>query len=180
MRKTATSRKSTRGGRTKDARWRGRPLQSESASPLRFVTSDKARVEYAPWGKHSWLSDPKLTGTAGLALVRVTMPSGTGHQFHTHPELEEIIYVIDGVAEQWVDREKCRLKAGEIAFIPKGVVHATHNSTKRPLTFLAILSPATSKGPFIIDCYNEEPWRSLRTPIMYCAVDPRTGKPVAR
>jgi quercetin dioxygenase-like cupin family protein len=144
------------------------------------VTADTARVQHAPWGKHSWLSEPELTGAADLALVRVTMPPGTGHQFHTHPELEEIIYVVDGIAEQWVDREKRRLKAGEVAFIPKGVVHATYNPTKRPLTFLAILSPAASKGPALIDCHHEEPWRSLRRPILYREIDPRTGKPIAK
>ena len=144
---------------------------------LRFVTSEKARVEFAPWGKHWWLSQPDVTGTGLLTLVRVTMRPGAGHQFHYHPELEEIIYVVDGVAEQWVDREKRSLKAGEIAFIPKNVVHAIHNPTKKPMTFLAILSPAESKGPFLVDCYEDEPWRSLRKPFVYAEVDPRTGRP---
>jgi quercetin dioxygenase-like cupin family protein len=143
---------------------------------LRFVPAAKARVEFAPWGKHWWLSTPDLTGAGLLTLVRVTMRPGAGHQFHYHPELEEIIYIVDGVAEQWVDREKRRLGAGEIAFIPKNVVHAIHNPTRKPMTFLAILSPAASKGPFLIDCYEDEPWRSLRTPFAYARVDPRTGR----
>ena len=172
MRKTTTRR------RTGTTRARGRAHNAVGLPPFTFVTSGNARLQYAPWGKHAWLSEPALTGAADLALVRVTMPPGTGHQFHTHPELEEIIYVVDGIAEQWVDQERRRLKAGEAAFIPKGVVHATYNSTKRPLTFLAILSPAASKGPALIDCHTEEPWRSLRTPIAYDAVDPYTGKPL--
>jgi quercetin dioxygenase-like cupin family protein len=135
-----------------------------AAKPRRFVTSSTARIEHAPWGKHWWLSEPELTGTALLTLVRVTMRSGTGHRFHYHPAREEIIYVVEGVAEQWVDREKQRLKAGECAFIPRGVVHAIYNSSKKPMTFLAILSPATAPGPFLVDCYDDEPWRSLRGP----------------
>jgi quercetin dioxygenase-like cupin family protein len=146
----------------------------------RFVTSGLARVHYAPWGKHSWLSEPALTDTTSLTLIRVSMPPGTGHQFHVHPELDEIIYVVDGVAEQWVDRDSRRLRKGEIAYIPKGVVHATYNRTRRPLTFLAILSPAASTGPAVIDCSNEEPWRTLRPPIVYRDVDPRTGRPASR
>jgi quercetin dioxygenase-like cupin family protein len=130
--------------------------------PLRFVTSTTARVELAPWGKHWWLSEPALTGTSLLTLVRVTMRPGTGHRFHFHPTREEIIYVVEGVAEQWVGEEQRRLKAGECAFIPKKVVHAIFNSSKKPMTFLAILSPAKAKGPFLVDCYDEEPWRSLR------------------
>lgn len=130
--------------------------------PLRFVTASKAQIERAPWGTHWWLSRPGLTDTRQLTLVRVTMRPGTGHQFHYHPAREEIIYIVDGVAEQWVDRDKQKLKAGECAFIPAGVVHAIHNVSKKPMTFLAILSPAEAEGPFLVDCYDEEPWRSLR------------------
>jgi quercetin dioxygenase-like cupin family protein len=133
--------------------------------PLRFITSRNAQIETAPWGTHWWLSRPGFTDTAQLTLVRVRMRPGTGHRFHYHPAREEIIYVVDGVAEQWVDREKRTLRAGECAFIPAKVVHAIHNASKKPVTFLAILSPAEADGPFLVDCYDEEPWRSLRPPV---------------
>ena len=133
-------------------------------APLRFVTTDKAQIEVAPWGRHWWLSRPGLTDTEHLTLVRVRMRPGTGHQFHYHPGREEIIYIVEGVAEQWVDREKRMLRTGECAFIPMNVVHAIYNVSKKPMTFLAILSPAEAEGPFLVDCYEEEPWRSLRKP----------------
>ena len=134
------------------------------AAGLRFVTARTAEIERAPWGTHWWLSKPGLTDTRQLTLVRVSMKPGTGHQFHVHPAREEIIYIVEGAAEQWVDREKRTLKAGECAFIPQGVVHAIHNTSSQPMTFLAILSPAEAEGPFLIDCYDQEPWRSLRAP----------------
>ena len=137
-------------------------MKSRGSKPLRFVTKSRAQIERAPWGKHWWLSRPGLTDTKQLTLVRVTMRPGTGHQFHYHPAREEIIYVVEGVAEQWVDREKRTLKADECAFIPAKVVHAIHNVSKAPMTFLAILSPAVAKGPFLVDCFDDEPWRSLR------------------
>jgi quercetin dioxygenase-like cupin family protein len=141
--------------------------RKKTKTGTRFVTPTNARIELAPWGKHWWLSEPGLTGAKLLTVVRVTMRPGTGHQFHYHPTREEIIYVLDGVAEQWVDREKRQLRAGEVAFIPSRVVHAIHNTSKRPLSFLAILSPAAAKGPFLVDCYDEEPWRSLRAPVTF-------------
>jgi quercetin dioxygenase-like cupin family protein len=154
-------------------------LSRDAVKALRFVTSANARIEFAPWGKHWWLSQPGFTNTTQLTLVRVRMKPGAGHQFHYHPAREEIIYIVDGVAEQWVDRETRRLKAGEIAFIPKNVVHAIHNPSARPMTFLAILSPAVAKGPFLVDCYTDEPWRSLRKPVAYEEVDPATGRKLA-
>ena len=75
----------------KTTRWRGRPSgrPATGKSELSFVTATTARIHHAPWGKHTWLSEPALTGTASLTVVRVDMPPGKGHQFHSHPELDE-------------------------------------------------------------------------------------------
>jgi quercetin dioxygenase-like cupin family protein len=95
------------------------------------------------------------------------MPPGRAHQFHRHPELEEIIYVISGTAEQWVDREQRLLRAGDSAHVPKNVVHGTYNAGADELVFLAILSPAEYSGPALVDVHREEPWRSLKAPLVF-------------
>jgi quercetin dioxygenase-like cupin family protein len=76
--------------------------------------------------------------------------------------MEEIIYVLEGTAEQWVEREKRLLQPGEVAHIPKNVVHGTYNLGRDTLRVLAILSPAKIQGPALVDVSQEEPWRSLR------------------
>lgn len=130
--------------------------------PRRFVTSGDVEVEELPWGPHEWLCRPGLTDARNLLLVRVRMPPGKGHAFHRHPGMEEIIYVVSGRAEQWVDRESGELGPGDVAHIPKDVVHGTYNTGDETLVFLAILSPATYDGPALVDVAGEEPWRSLR------------------
>jgi quercetin dioxygenase-like cupin family protein len=136
-------------------------------SELRFVTAGELQVEELPWGPHEWLCRPGLTAAEGLLLVRVRMPPGEAHQFHRHPAMEEIIYVISGTAEQWVDRESRLLRAGEAAHIPRDVVHGTYNAGADTLVFLAILSPAKFEGPALVDMAQEEPWRSLKQPVVY-------------
>lgn len=136
-------------------------------TPLRFVTQSDAEVEEQPWGPHEWLCRPGLTETEDLLLVRVHIPPGEAHQFHHHPAMEEIMYVLSGEAEQWVQEEKRRLGPGEIAHIPRGVVHGVYNEGAEPLVFLAVLSPATAEGPDTVDVSHEAPWRTLKTPIDY-------------
>lgn len=131
---------------------------------LRFVTGDEIEVETLPWGPHEWLCRPGLTEAEKLLLVRVRMPPGTGHAFHRHPAMEEIIFVISGTAEQWVDRASRTLGPGDVAHIPTDVVHGTYNAGDETLVFLAILSPARFEGPALVDMAGEEPWRSLRSP----------------
>ncbi len=131
---------------------------------LRFVTSAEAEVEVLAWGPHEWLARAGLTASQQLQLVRVTMPPGKAHRFHRHPALEEILYVLEGRAEQWVGREKRVLGPGEIAHVPTNEVHGTYNVFDRPLSFLAVLSPAVFEGPALVDVSREEPWRSLKDP----------------
>lgn len=134
---------------------------------LRFVAAGEMEVEPSPWGPHEWLSRPGLTAAENLLLVRVRMPPGRAHQFHRHPEAEEIIYVIEGTAEQWVGEESRRMVAGESAHIPRDVVHGTYNAGDDTLVFLAILSPAKFQGPALVDVSQEEPWRSLKAPVTW-------------
>lgn len=130
--------------------------------PTRFVTAENMIVEPSDWGPHDWLCRPGLVEAEKLLLVRVHIPPGKGHAFHKHPEMEEIIYVLSGACEQWVDKEKRLLKPGESAHIPMGMVHGSYNAGMEDLTLLAILSPAKIKGPALVDVSQEEPWKSMR------------------
>lgn len=134
---------------------------SESVA-RRFVTAHDVEVEHLPWGAHEWLCRPGLTDARDLLLVRVRMPPGTGHAFHRHPAMEEIIYVVSGTGEQWVDADRRLLTAGDIAHIPRDVVHGTWNAGNDTLVFLAILSPAIFEGPALVDVSFEAPWSTLR------------------
>lgn len=129
---------------------------------LRFIAKGDMQVEELPWGPHEWISRQGLTQAERLMLVRVMMPPGQGHAFHRHPALEEIIYVISGKAEQWVDRDMRILGPGDAAHIPMDVVHGTYNAGEDDLVFLAMLSPAIFDGPALVDVSWEEPWVSLR------------------
>lgn len=127
-----------------------------------FITEADAIKEDFKGRTNYWMCRPEICPTEDLQICRAVIPPGEGHNFHTHPELEESIYVLEGEIEQWILREKQTLKAGELAHIPKGVVHATFNVSDQDALILAILSPAASKGPFMVDVSEKEPWNTIR------------------
>lgn len=131
--------------------------------PRRFVTAAEMEVEESAWGPNEWLCRPGLTDAESLMLVRVRIPAGKGHAFHRHPSMEEIIYIIEGVAEQWVGKASRRLGPGESAHIPRNVVHGTWNAGDETLVLLAILSPAKFEGPALVDVSSDPPWATLRS-----------------
>ncbi|MDR8390194.1 cupin domain-containing protein [Aliifodinibius sp. S!AR15-10] len=128
-----------------------------------FLTKETVPTENLPRGIHHWLSSPETTGSDQLLTVRVEVEAGNGHPFHHHPNMDEIIYVLSGKAEQWLEEESKILEKDEAVFIPKKMVHATFNAGDEPLVFLAILSPAKDlEGSGMVDVSDEEPWCKLR------------------
>lgn len=107
------------------------------------------------------MSKPEIVGAKDILLVRATFQTGQAHKFHTYPGREEIIYVLEGCADQWVGAEKRRLGPGEMAHIPKNMPHATLNPGPAVLKFLAILSPVEAAGEFAVDVFEQEPWKSI-------------------
>jgi quercetin dioxygenase-like cupin family protein len=129
--------------------------------PSHFVTNENVQHGDMPWCHVEWMSNPEIVGAKDILLVRASFEPGKAHRFHVHPEREEVIYVLEGEAEQWVGAEKKMLKPGEMAHIPKDTAHATYNKGIGQLKFLAILSPVEAAGEFSIDVSEQEPWRTL-------------------
>ena len=68
-------------------------------------------------------------GVPGREVVQVLVEFAPGVSFprHAHPG-EEIVYVTEGVLEYQLDgKPPVTLKAGEVLFIPDGIVHAVRN-----------------------------------------------------
>lgn len=142
--------------------------QTSPSFTRRFVQSADVTPETNPWTVIEWMCHPRLVAADKLLLVRAYMEPGRCHPFHKHPNREEIIYIIEGQAEQWVGNEHRILKAGEMAHIPMNTVHGTYNPHPHRLVFLAILSPADAPGPDPVDVSTEAPWNAIRNGFPPC------------
>jgi quercetin dioxygenase-like cupin family protein len=129
----------------------------------KFISSMHVKREEAEWGSLAWFSSPAVSNARNLVVIEVTLNPAGAHSFHKHPKQEEVIYVIEGEIEEWVDREKRTLLVGDSAFIPADVVHATFNVGDQRARLLAILGPCIGpEGYELIDVANQEPWVSLK------------------
>lgn len=127
-----------------------------------FVPAAAAEREKLDWGVLGWLSRPAI-GAKDLVVIEVDLLPGRGHNFHKHPDQEEVIYVIAGEIEQWLDKENQTLKPGDSVFIGAGVVHASFNVSADNARLLAILGPCMGEGGYeVVEVADEEPWSSLR------------------
>ena len=128
----------------------------------RIVKFSEAEVEQLPGKTHFWQCKPGMVQDTNLMFVRAQLPPGEAHKFHYHPQMEEILYILSGTAEQWIMGEKRIMGPGDSIYLPVGMVHATYNTSNEVLDFLAILSPAKEANPATIEVSQLEPWRSLK------------------
>jgi len=128
-----------------------------------FVHGEDVEHESADWGGLSWISRPPSTGAQQLTVIDVTLNPGHGHDFHKHPDQEEVIVVQAGKIEQWLEQEKTTLGPGEAVFISAGTVHASFNTADEPARMTVALAPCVGEGGYeLVDVSAEQPWRSVR------------------
>ena len=128
-----------------------------------FVLADEARTEELDWGTLRWICTPDTVGAEKITITQVWLKPGLGHDFHKHPDQEELITVLEGEVEQWLESEKRTLHPGDSIFIPAGVVHASFNSGSGKARMHVVLGPASARR-----ATRSSTWRA-RSPGAACA-----------
>lgn len=129
----------------------------------KFVLQAETPRDAPEWGTLAWLSNPPSTGSRHLTVVDVAQAPGEGHNFHRHPRQEEVIFVVSGKVEQWIEREKRILAPGDAVYVDTGSVHAFFNVGDSDAKLLAILGPCIGDIGYEIEEVAEiPPCNSLR------------------
>ncbi len=128
----------------------------------KFVKKEDLLYEKVHGREHYWHYHPDTYDRPDSFMVTVVVKVGDGHDFHEHPDMHEILYVVKGQAEQWIENEVQLLEAGDSVYIEAGVVHATFNGGQGDLEFLAVLSPREGWMEGTVDRSQEQPYSDYR------------------
>lgn len=88
----------------------------------------------AGWGTLSWLVGAREMPGAEQTLGVVTIHPGRRNPLHSHPNCEELLYVISGTCDHLLGDEIIPLKPGSVVRIPRGVKHWAQCTSTEPLT----------------------------------------------
>jgi quercetin dioxygenase-like cupin family protein len=128
-----------------------------------FLLHDELERDTPYWGSMAWISRPSTSGASDLMVAEVEFAPGGYHNFHFHPGQEEVLHVLAGEVEQWVDREMKLLGPGDSAFVGRDVVHASFNVASGPSRILVVVGPCVPPDGYVaVEVADAEPWRSLR------------------
>src|SRR3990172_8282194 len=102
--------------------------------PVKVFGPNDVRPLQLPGRELRRLAAPENAGTTLLLLNDMRVPPKVQVlPCHAHVKSEELIYVIDGVAEVWVDGETAVVRSGEVALFPVGSKHMVRNLQVTPL-----------------------------------------------
>ena len=110
-----------------------------------FIEPADVETQVFDWGRLSWLSEPRVTGTDRFSAGLVVLNPGMGHVRHNHPGVEEILYVVEGKGIQMVEVDgrpiEQEVTPGVLVHIPPDIYHSTVNTGDGPMNLIAIYSP---------------------------------------
>ena len=85
---------------------------------------------------------PRQATAARQSLAEAHLAVGAATQAHSHPNTEEIYYILSGQGRMAVENEQREVGAGDAICILAGQRHQIQNAGKCPLIFLCCCVPA--------------------------------------
>ncbi|MEP1352415.1 MAG: cupin domain-containing protein [Tateyamaria sp.] len=83
-----------------------------------------------------------------MSIVDSSVPDGVGPPRHVHKAEDEIIIILDGRCELWLDGACFECGPGETAFIPRGTEHTFRVIGGAPCRQIVVLTPGGFEGFF--------------------------------
>ena len=128
-----------------------------------FVMKADVEMTDFDWGSAGMRLTKDATGCDSIVVMDVTLTPGGGHNFHKHPNQDEMIIVKSGTVVQWIGETHEELHAGDSVYLDKDVVHASFNEGNGEAELQVILAPSVGEGSYeLVDVSGDAPWSTLR------------------
>jgi len=99
-----------------------------------------APTEEFPWGAIRWMSGSAFDASAEMTFGEVWIEPGESNPVHSHPNCEEILYIVSGSCEHSVDGDWAAMEQGDAIRVPRGVPHNAINKGDEPVHMIVCYS----------------------------------------
>ncbi len=101
-----------------------------------------------------WVITDSTVGSKQMSIaIMHCFPEAIVKPLHAHRNIEEVIYIIEGQGQAWIDGEVVDFAKGDSVFFPANSRHQVKNTGKDMLITASIFSAITSSKDYIL--YNE-------------------------
>ena len=116
-----------------------------------FVTGEAEQETYLIGPRRApvtFMVDKKNKGVGAISFCREEMIPGDGIPIHKHLNEEEVIYIQYGTGLFTLGEKEYEVKAGSVAYVPKGVWHGLRNTGTADLRMLFSFTPSGFENYF--------------------------------
>jgi oxalate decarboxylase/phosphoglucose isomerase-like protein (cupin superfamily) len=129
----------------------------------RFFARGELAWETPYWGRMAWIARPDVTGSRDIVVGEVEFAPGSYHHFHYHPGQEEVLYVLDGRVEQWLDSEhRSSGRASRCSSVGTSCTRPSTSTKVRPRIVVVVGPCVGAEGYVAVEAADREPWSGLR------------------
>ena len=128
--------------------------------PVPIISGKDVPVQQSPGRNLQGLATAETLGAQLLSMCHLECPPGaTVRPVHSHRDTEELMYILEGQGEAWVDGETAPFRAGDVVLLPANALHMVRNTGATPLVTVCVFAPPTSTAAYILSD-REDPWAS--------------------
>ncbi|MCL2068416.1 MAG: cupin domain-containing protein [Oscillospiraceae bacterium] len=99
----------------------------------------------------SWIVTEETIGAKQMSIaVMHCHPNAIVKPLHSHKDIEEVIYILEGQGQSWIDGELVDFKKGDAVFFPANSKHQVRNTSGETLVTLSIFARPTSPDQYVI------------------------------
>jgi quercetin dioxygenase-like cupin family protein len=97
-------------------------------------------------GRHlRWLVNSDLLGAKHLSMCVIRVePGETVRPAHSHPNGEEVIYIVKGSGRVMIEGEVGPVQEGSAVLFPQGAIHMLQNTGSEEMKVACFFAPATN------------------------------------
>ena len=110
------------------------------------VHSDQPREEWRP-GVETRMHVSASNGATQLCIFEQWVAPGAGAPTHSH-KVEEVLTVISGEADMWIDEQHVVVSGGQSLIVPTGCRHGFRNVGSATLHLQAVLAAPILEATF--------------------------------
>lgn len=108
-----------------------------------------------PGRELQWLIDASAGGADQLSVAIMTCPPhSVVRPVHSHKDVEEIILILEGQGEAWVDGEVAPFKRGDAVLFPANSKHQVRNTGDTNVVTASIFATAKPQDCYVL--YDED------------------------
>lgn len=107
-----------------------------------IVNENEVEAKELPGRSLRWLYTPEMNQAKGLTFnVVIIKPGNTVKPAHSHPNNEELIYIVSGSGEVYIDGKVSKVETGSAVLFSPGSIHMLRNSGKTDMKVACFFTP---------------------------------------